>query len=79
VTIDIRVIKIKKSLFIIFLIGFLFLVNITLVSKEYIVSVYDIPTSKYFVELFKAIDEITTDTFNIQIVPPGRGVYLMES
>ena len=51
----------------------------TLSAKEYNVAVYDIPTSKYFVELFKGIEETTNNTFNVQLVPPARGSYLIEN
>ena len=69
----------KKKIFVILFANIFLFCIFALSAKEYSVAVYDIPTSKYFVDLFKAIGETTNNSFNVQLVPPARGVYLIEN
>jgi polar amino acid transport system substrate-binding protein len=48
-------------------------------AKEYKVAVNQISTSDYYVNLTKAIGEVTGNTFDIQVVPRARCIYLIEN
>jgi len=61
------------------LICIIILYSFTLSAKEYSVAIYQLPTSDAFVNLFKVMGETTNNSFNTQIVPPARGVYLIEN
>jgi polar amino acid transport system substrate-binding protein len=53
--------------------------NCFLNAKDYKVAIFQLPTAESFTELFKAVGEATNNDFEIQIVPPARGVYLIEN
>lgn len=69
----------RKIFFTGLIISIFLLSGFTLSAKEYSVAVYQIPISDSLVNLFKAIEEATNNTFNVQLVPPARGSYLIEN
>ncbi len=48
-------------------------------AKDYKVAVYQLPVSDSFVNLFKALGEVTGNSFKTEVVPPARGIYLIEN
>jgi polar amino acid transport system substrate-binding protein len=69
----------KRKLFLCLLMCFILTGGIMLSAKEYKVAVNQISTTDYYVNLMKAIAEITGNTFDIQVVPRARAIYLIEN
>ncbi len=68
----------KHFLFLIIICIFL-LSTLSLSAKEYKVAVNQISTTEYYVNLVKALAEATNNTFNYEVVPRARCIYLIEN
>jgi ABC-type amino acid transport substrate-binding protein len=67
----------RKAIVIAIILAFVF--NAFAFAKEYKVAIMQLPTSESFASFFKAIGDATNNTFDIQIVPPARAIYLIEN
>jgi polar amino acid transport system substrate-binding protein len=48
-------------------------------AKDYTVAILQLPTAEAYVNLFKAISEVTKNNFTTQLVPPARAVAELEN
>jgi ABC-type amino acid transport substrate-binding protein len=48
-------------------------------AADFKVAVLQLPVSESFVNLIKALGEVTGNTFATEVVPPSRGIYLIEN
>jgi polar amino acid transport system substrate-binding protein len=69
----------SKGRILVIAVSFVLVFTAFIYAKDYKVAVYQLPTAESFASLIKAIGEATNNNFDIQIVPPARGVYLVEN
>ena len=53
--------------------------NTLIFAKDYKVAIMQLPTAESFASFFRALGDATNNTFEIQIVPPARAIYLIEN
>ena len=63
---------------------FIFIIALTMCvtavfAKDYKVAIFQLPVSDSFVNMFKALEEVTGNTFTTEVVPPARGIYLIQN